>query len=101
MVHIPQEVNACLLVLWKDNTVPFFLTVNGMSPGFIVTLPFTALVCYDQNGRVSAKLSIPGRLVPGLCGADGFQSCPPGCGGARPQPQQGAALHLPPTRAVL
>lgn len=59
-----------------------FLTVCGINPRFILTLPFAALVHCCQTGRVSAKLSIPGSLVSGFCGADGVLSCPPGCGGA-------------------
>lgn len=71
------------MFMWKDNS-PIFPDSLGNNPGSIVTLPFTALVCYCQNGRVSAKLFVPGSLVYGSCGANGVLTYPPGCGGARP-----------------
>lgn len=86
------------------NKVLILSSFNGVIviiAGFTVTLHFTTLVCYCQNGGVSAKLSIPGSLVSGPSGADGVFTCPPWCGGAWPQPEQGPALHLPPTRTVL
>lgn len=61
--------------------------------------PFAPVCC--QNGGVSAELPLPGRLVSGPCRADGVFTRPHGCGGARPQPKQRPALHLPPTRTVL
>lgn len=65
-----------------------------------MTMIVTTRACC-QDGGVSAELSLPGGLVSGPRGADGVFSCPSGRGGARPQPEQGAALHLPPARAVL